>query len=98
MYKVAILFIPLLSSLLFAADVNLENKNLDIKVVEPKQTIEKTKKDYEKKEDTPLKKEAVPLKKSDEDKESDLEFSGNVDINKDTKTIEGVNVNIGTKF
>jgi len=97
MYKIFILFIYLSISV-FSETIDLENKDLNIKIIKPEQTIKKTKKDYEKDEDSVLKKGVKPLEQSEKKKKNNLEFGGNVNIDDENKTIEGVNVNVGTKF
>lgn len=100
MYRAFVLLIPFLSA--FSDNsVDLENKNLDIKIVEPKQTIIKTEKDYIKKEDNPLNKSVEPLKKGEEEnteEEGIKVIDGGIEVDKENKTIKSINLNLGTKF
>lgn len=77
-------------------NINLAEVNLqDIEV--PMIKKKKTKEDYEKEDDllNPL---AQKYEKSDIKKEEDLKLDGGVGVNKESKSIDEVKVNIGTKF
>lgn len=77
--------------------IDLTNKNTEIKILDTKinSLSSKTKKDYKKEENLliPVEKEIKKTKKEDK-----LKIDTNVDFNKDTKSIDGVKVNVGTKF
>ena len=77
--------------------IDLTDKNTDIQILNPKinSLTTKTKKDYKKEENLliPVEKEIEKTKKEDK-----LKIDTDVNFNKDTKSIDGVKVNIGTKF
>lgn len=95
MYRILLLAIPFF---IYASDnINLENKNLDIKIVDPKMKTIKTKEDY--KDNQALEKEPEPFEKDSEEKKSDgIDIDGSVDIDKEKKSIDKININMGTKF
>ncbi|WP_072679604.1 hypothetical protein [Arcobacter sp. LA11] len=95
------LIITLLFSLSLLAN-NTKNKidlsNNNIKVVDENINIlsNKTKKDYEKKPNLlePVQKEkTIAVKKDD-----DITIDSDVDFDKSTKSVDGVKLNLGTKF
>ena len=77
-------------------DINLENKNLDIIIANQENTLLKTKKDYEDKDR--LKTPPMPLDMKETIEKKDIEVDGKINIDKDAKKIDGVNINLGTKF
>lgn len=97
------LTIILLLNLSLLADNTKEKidltKNSDIKVInEDIKIIEvKTKEDYEKESDL-LNPEYKEQKEISSKKESDITIDGGVGFNKSDKTIDGVKLNLGTKF
>jgi hypothetical protein len=90
----------ILFSLTFA-NAKAETKNIDlnnIKLLDSKlESEQKTEADYKKKENflnQPInKKDNLTSKKKD-----DLNLDGTVDINKDTKTIDSIQINLGKNF
>ncbi len=77
--------------------IDLTNKNSEIKILDSKLKLlpQKTTEDYKKKENL-----LIPVEKKIEKakKEDDLNIDTNVEFNKENKSIDGVKVNIGTKF
>ena len=80
----------------FQLNAKNEKNKIDLHNIQREET-HKTKEDYEKKQDLLLAPKSKDNKntKKDEDK---ISFDGNVDFNKENKEVEGVKVNIGTKF
>jgi len=94
--KTLILF--LLSLCLFANNtknkIDLESSN--IKVLDENILQNKTKKDYE--EESNLLKPAQEQKTITVKKDDDITIDSDVDFDKSTKSIDGVKLNLGTKF
>jgi len=76
-------------------NINLQNKNIDIQLLDIK-PIKKTKHDYEKKNN--LLEKPKSLAESKKQKEDPLNIDGDVGFNKETKTIDSININMGKKF
>ncbi|RXK12611.1 hypothetical protein CP965_08515 [Halarcobacter mediterraneus] len=82
--------------LVIASDnVNLQNKNIEIKILNEK-SVKKTKDDYEK--EINLLEKPKGLKEDTKEKEDSLKVDGGVNFNKETKTLESININLGKKF
>ncbi len=82
--------------LVIASDnVNLQNKNIEIKILNEK-NVKKTKDDYEK--EINLLEKPKSLKEDSKEKEDSLKVDGGVNFNKETKTLESININLGKKF
>lgn len=96
MFKILIVSLSFIC--VFSSDkIDLEDKNLNIQVINPKNLPNKTKKDYEDKDK--LKKAPLPVdSEKKEHKSDDIEIDGNVKIDKEHKKVDGVNINLGTKF
>ena len=91
---ISLLFIPFFL-VIASEDINLQNKNIDIKILDIK-TVKKTKHDYEK--ETNLLEEPKSLEESKEDKEDSLNIDGGVSFDKETKAVDSININMGKKF
>ncbi len=92
------LTIILLFSLSLFANNTIDLTNTDIKIVDENIKVlpHKTKEDYKKKSNLlePVqKKEISPIKK-----DGDITIDSDVDFNKSTKSVDGVKLNLGTKF
>jgi len=78
--------------------IDLSNENSNIKIVNEDILIveKKSKEDYEKKSNllTPV----VNNDKKKTSKKDDITIDGGVDFNKTAKSVDGVKLNLGTKF
>jgi len=94
-YLISFTILLFSQNILFAEEklqeINLQN--IKIQSLEK----EKTKKYYEK-EDNLLKLEVPKYEKQNSKKEEDFEFDGSVGVDKETKSVDEVKINIGTKF
>lgn len=100
LYKIFISIFILLNSIVLLKAKDPKN-NIDLnnlKLVNPnKEPKLKTKKDYQKKEDLltkPVNKE-VDLTPKNKDK---IKIDGNVDVNTEERSIDGVKINLGKNF
>lgn len=94
MKNIIIFFLCSYSLLIASNEIDLQNKNIEIKIINPKNN--KTKDDYEKKinllEEPQTKTQEVTSKKES------ISIDGEVDFDEETKSIDSVNINLGTKF
>lgn len=81
-----LLLLSILSTSLFSQENIIINESL---------TIEKTKKYYQQDENLL---EEVPKIKETKNKKDKIDINGSVDVNKDNRTLDSVNINIGSKF
>lgn len=93
----------LLSLTLYSNNINkkidLTSKTKDIKILDNNISVieKKTKEDYQKKDDL-LKPIITKDKKITKEKVNDITVNSDVDFNKSEKTVDGVKLNLGTKF
>ena len=90
--------LPILLAFLFFTNINADKKVIDLKdaIIETPNQIKN--KDAYQKEENLLAKPPLERKVFEKKKEGAVSFDANVDINKEQKVLDGVKVNLGTKF
>lgn len=90
--------LSILLSFLFFTNINANEKTIDLKnaIIETPNQV-KSKDQYQEEENL-LDKPPLERKILEKKKEEAISFDANVDINKEQKALDGVKVNLGTKF